>query len=250
MGLARKMKRAATNERIKKVAEKSGKTIRKASQGEAVAKKNMHRIVDFCRGFYIPLFAWTLHKEFGFGYKRLVRMGEEFNRHLELIMETEKADKFVKSGNKLPLVGGPFPHHYLSIEDMREDMEIELGYKYPLSRMRALPEEGEVRDYARVCALNMSRSVLDGLKIVWLHTMWVTFGFGKKRLADCNAHFKNCIKDMSYARLMEILAEMEKKCGTRAEGLCFDNNRKILKRLGVDNTGELGLITGNERRTA
>ncbi len=250
MGLARKMKRAAVNETARKIIKESGATIRKVSKGEAIAKKNLHRIVDFCRGFYIPLFAWTLHKEFGFGCKRLIRMGEEFNRHLELVMETKKADEFVKSGKKLPEVGGPFPHHYISVEDMHSDIQIETGYSYPHIKLRALPEEGEVQDYARVFALNMSRSVLDSLKIVWLHTMWVTFGFGKKRLADCNMHFTNCIKDISYDRLMEILAEMETKITTKTEGLCFDNNRKILKKLGVDSTGELGLATGKERRTA
>lgn len=250
MGLARKMKRAAVNETAKKICKESGPAIRKSFQGEAIAKKNMHRIVDFCRGFYIPLFAWTLHKHFGFGCKRLIRMGEEFNRHLELVRETQKADEFTQKGNKLPKAGGPFPHHYLSIADMHHDMKVELGYNYPHTKMRALPKEGEVQDYARVFALNMSRSTLDGLKVVWLHTMWVTFGFGKKRLADCNERFKECIKDMSYNRLMEILAEMEEKVSTRTEGLCFDNNRKILKRLGVDSAGELGLVTGTERRTA
>lgn len=250
MGLARKMKRAAVNEAAKKICRENGPAIKKSFQGEAIAKRNMHRIVDFCRGFYIPLFAWTLHKHFGFGCKRLIRMGQEFNRHLELVQETQKADEFTQKGNKLPKVGGLLPHHFLSIEDMHSDMKAELGYSYPHTKMQPLPKNGEVEDYARVFALNMSWSTLDGLKVVWLHTMWVTFGFGKKRLAECDERFRECLEDMSYNKLMKILAEMEEKISTRTEGLCFDNNRKILKRLGVDSTGDMGLLTGKERRTA
>lgn len=249
MGTARKMKRTAAKETAKKIC-KENKSIKKSSRGLTIANDNMHRIVDFCRGFYIPLFAWTLHKYFGFGCKRLIRMGEEFNRHLKLAAETKRADDFIRKGNKLPEAGGSLPHHYLSIEDMHSDMEIELGYSYPNSKKRPLPKDGEVQDYARVFALNISRSTLDGLKVVWLHTMWVTFGFGKKRLSECDERFKECIKDISYTRLMEILTEMEEKVSTRTECLCFDSNRKILKRLGVDSTGELGLITGKERRMA
>ena len=216
--------------------------MRKSSQGEKIADRNITQITDFCRAYYIPLFAYVLYKDFGYRYVRLVRFGEQFNKIIALVAETNEADQLRARGVELPAAGGSYPHHYLSLSDIQSDLKVECGYLYRWQGVCEKPTGGSVNDYARYHARNHSARIMDNLKMMWLFTMWTTFAFGKKRLLLCEEYFRERIKGLPFSTFMNMLEEMELKCCTKTAGLSFDTNRRIFKRLGVDKEGATKLI--------
>ena len=106
----------------KKAMREMKEELRKSGAGAAIANKNLTRIVDFCRAYYVPLFAWVLYKDFGYRYVRLVRFAQQFNKIIGLVAETNESDKLRLQGVVLPESGGKYPHHYLSHIVMRSLM--------------------------------------------------------------------------------------------------------------------------------
>lgn len=216
--------------------------MRKSKAGADIANKNLTRIVDFCRAYYIPLFTWVLYKDFGYRYVRLVRFAQQFNKIIQLIAETNESDKLRLQGVVLPESGGRYPHHYLSLHDIKSDLRVECGYSYFWQKRNEALAKASIDEYARYHARNHAMRTMDNMRLIWLHTMWTTFGFGKKRLKLCEEYFREHITNLPFSTFKNMLEEMEKVCQTKTEGVSFATNRRIFKKLGVDKEGAAALL--------
>ena len=216
--------------------------LRKSKAGADIANKNLTRIVDFCRAYYIPLFTWVLYKDFGYRYVRLVRFAQQFNKIIQLIAETNESDKLRLQGVVLPESGGRYPHHYLSLHDIKSDLRVECGYSYFWQKRNEAPAKASIDEYARYHARNHAMRTMDNMRLIWLHTMWTTFGFGKKRLKLCEEYFREHITNLPFGTFKNMLEEMEKVCQTKTEGVSFATNRRIFKKLGVDKEGATAFL--------
>jgi hypothetical protein len=234
----------------KKAMREMKEELRKSGAGAAIADNNLTRIVDFCRAYYVPLFAWVLYKDFGYRYVRLVRFGQQFNKIIGLVAETNEADKLRLQGVVLPESGGKYPHHYLSLHDIKSDLQVECGYSYLWQKKNIAPTKASIEEYARHHARNHAMRTMDNMRLIWLHTMWTTFGFGKKRLKLCEEYFREHITNLPFSTFKNMLEEMEKVCQTKTDAVSFATNRRIFKKLGVDKEGAAALLQGRMRKVS
>ena len=137
----------------------------------------------------------------------------------------------------LPESGGKYPHHYLSLHDIKSDLQVECGYSYLWQKKNEAPAKASIDEYARHHARNHAMRTMDNMRLIWLHTMWTTFGFGKKRLKLCEEYFREHITNLPFSTFQNMLDEMEKVCQTKTDAVSFATNRRIFKKLGVDKEG-------------
>lgn len=229
MSLARKLKRQNEEKAKDSISKEIKGTVRKDARAQVAVRAMQDAIEDMCWATITPVFLWVLHRDFGYGADRLYKVSLEFNRHIELVNETGKADDMRARGMTLPLVGGPFPHHYISLEEMAEGLEIEAKYKFaftPLPRKlgaRATQEEFESWHVTKAADIHR-----DDLRLVWLFTMWSVFGFGKSRLEKLNGALREEMNKLSPKRLESYMVELE-ACDKKGGRICFDRTRQILK---------------------
>ncbi len=199
------------------------------ARGRKVAESLEKDIQQMCWATTTPLFLWILNRDFGYGADRLHKVGMEFNRHIDLVNETAKADKMRLKGMTLPLVGGPFPHHYLSLDEMEEGLKIEARYEYSTTPMpKKLGKGARQKDFEDWHVAKLRDENRDDLRLVWLYTMWSVFGFGKSRLEKLNDTLSEEIAHLTPDKLNKYMAELEKRDKTR-EKINFKDTRRILK---------------------
>lgn len=228
MSLARKMKRQTVEKVKDSVSKELKSTIRMDARGRIIAGKMQAGIEDMCWATTSPLFLWVLHRDFGFGADRLRKVGDEFNRHVMLVNETGKADAMRAKGMSLPLVGGPFPHHYLSLEDMAEGLAIEAKYKYIFTPLpKKLGAGATQKDFEDWHVTKLADIHRDDLRLTWLYTMWSVFGFGKGRLEKINKALVEEMAQLTPKRLDNYIAELE-KCDKKGDRLNFSRTKEIL----------------------
>lgn len=229
MSLARKMKRQTVEKVKDSVSKELKSTIRMDARGRVIAEKMHKAIEDMCWATTTPLFLWVLRRDFGFGADRLYKVSEEFNRHIQLVNETGKADDMRKKGMTLPVAGGPFPHHYLSLEEMAEGLEIEAKYKFDFTPLpNKLGEGATQKDFEDWHVTKIADIHRDDLRLVWLYSMWSVFGFGKGRLEKLNANLLEEVKHLTPQRLDSYMVELE-KCDKKGDRISFKRTRKILQ---------------------
>lgn len=229
MSLARKMKKQNLAKLKDAVDKETKDTIRKDARGLSIALRMQTAIEDMCWATITPLFLWVLHQDFGFGAERLFRMSEEYNRHIMLVNDTHRADKLRSEGKTLPEVGGPFPHHYIDMDEMLEGLKTEAGYEYIFTPVRKkIPAEATQQQFTDWHATKLADMRRDSLRLIWLYTMWSVFGFGKSRLAKLNTALVEQIENLTpevLSSYMEELERLDKKGGR----ISFVRTREILK---------------------
>lgn len=239
MGAKRKLKRTAEKALAKKTTKELKPHLKYYRAGKLLAESNVDRIGEFCRAYFIPMFGYVMHKHYGFGFTRLAKLSDELVRMINLVAESNTADKmrakniFIQDGDS------NVPHHYITALEMVEDLEIECRYKFERYQKKNPPKTASAEEYAKWIAGDMAGVITDDLKIVWLHTLWTTFGFGAKRLTDC----ANYLKQYMWQNKKDFMAKLEEmeKCHQGSEYIQFTSIRKMLDNLNVDDEMSMSL---------
>lgn len=242
MGLARKMKRTKVVEAAKVVKKEIGSDIKAQKTGRMIANMNIPAIDDFALAFYMPVFTYILYKDFGFGYRRLMRCQEELIELRDTVMKTLKADKLRAMKRYIPERGGSL-HHYINPMEIMQGLYDECGFKFKFPEAGEAPEIKDVEHYAAWHAKHKMAEKCGAYQLILLWVLHTRFDFGKKRLEK----FSNAVIShdcLGRGRYFAMLQEVEEKCHWGKDRISFDWARKKLKELGVEKTDfELNLYS-------
>lgn len=234
MSLKRKLKRAAMTDAKKKIEKTAKPYLKKYQLGKQIAELNGARISDFCQAYYLPLFAYVMFKHFGYGYRRLERLGAVITKLIHLVAETKRCDELRAKGVIIKDGDPKQPHHYLSISEVKEGLLAEAKYKFEPTPSRDMPDSKEdVKEFATWYAIVTANNLADNLRAIWLLTLNNEFGFGAGRLAKA-VECLQLYQEMTREEFLERLEEVETKCKYQGKQIRFVSSRLALERLGID----------------
>lgn len=225
MSLKRKMHR----QKVAKAASKSLKAfwenipdeVKMRETARLIVTKNSWRIWTYCQTYYLPMFAWTMYKHFGFGFRRLAKLDKEMNYMFDLIGESMHK-------------GSP---EFYKFEWAREGLELEARFKYEKHKAEKPEKLDTTEAFIEWFAQCGSADIFADLEGVWLWVLYAHFGFGAKRLAKCREYMA-MYSEMTKAEFLAKLDEIEQKCqwkhGDDIDGMTFRAIRRQLTKLGIE----------------
>jgi len=235
MSAVRKKRRAKEKATAKTIA----KTVVPVAKAKVVAKllfnMNEGRIKRYCECRVLPAIAFTMHRCFGWGAKKIGRMALKMEWFVK---------EYIEAGIKAKRV-------YVTVPWLWDGLNEECRINYIPREVKQVPkDESDCRSWLDIHVKKCSVGCLEYLEGIWLWILHTEFGFGHKRILQAREEISKInpleapIK-MIYS-MMDIVERL--KAATETEKIEFATLRKDLKKMDIThNDFEEGLVLAYRR---
>ena len=230
MSAARK-KRRAKEKAVDKAIKKTVVPVAKAkAAAQMLFKMNEGRIKRYCECRVLPTIAFTMHRRFGWGAKKIGRMALKIEWFIK---------EYIEAGIKAKRV-------YITVPWLWDGLNEECKINYIPREVNQEPkDESDCRSWLDIYAKQCSINCLDYLECIWLWILHTEFGFGHKRILQAREEISKInpleVPIKMIYHMMNIVEKL--KAATEEEKIRFTTLREDLEKMDITHNGfEEGLV--------